>query len=368
MLNDKADVAAHRLYQRLRSPVLTDVSIDWNGLPVADVFPKKIPDVFTGKPVVLTGRYTSAATGSIVIHGKRAGDDFTREVPVHFNNSVTDTSILPSFWARRKIDDLMSQDWSGLQTGTVKPEVEREITQLGLTYNLMTQFTSFVAVEDRVVTTNGKPQRVEVPVEMPEGVSYEGIFVSEAEKDALLFSPKAGLTQYAKLGMATRVSGGGGGGVVMGKMAAPPPPPPPNAPSTATAQSLGVGVAAGSGGGIGAGVAYIVEDKSPHVDSIPKPTGERALLESKLNPTVLNSFDCWKKDASNCKLAPDGTIEIQLFLTDHSENVIDQLKALGLQVSVDRPKEKFVTGRLQLDKLPELAKLESVKFIAPLRR
>ena len=40
----------------------------------------------------------------------------------------------------------------------------------------MTQFTSFVAVEEMTVTTGGEPRRIEVPVEMPEGVSYEGVF------------------------------------------------------------------------------------------------------------------------------------------------------------------------------------------------
>src|SRR5579864_588043 len=178
-LNDKADAAAHRLYQRLRAPVLTDVSIDWHGLPIDEVFPTKLPDLFTGKPLVVSGRYTAAADGSIIIHGKRAGQDFTREVPVHLNSSSSRDTTLSSFWARRKIDDLMSQDWAGLQTGTVKPEVQKEITQLGLSHRLMTQFTSFVAVEERTVTTNGKPQRVEVPVEMPEGMSYDGVFGGE---------------------------------------------------------------------------------------------------------------------------------------------------------------------------------------------
>src|SRR5947207_11582996 len=70
----------------------------------------------------------------------------------------------------------MSQEWAGAQAANTEPEVQKEITQLGLDYRLMTQFTSFVAVEDRVVTKDGKPQRVEVPVEMPEGVSYEGVF------------------------------------------------------------------------------------------------------------------------------------------------------------------------------------------------
>src|SRR5262249_17542985 len=144
-------------------------------------------DLFTGKPLVVSGRYTGPADGSIIIHGKRAGEDFTREIPVHLNSSSSSDNTLSSFWARRKIDDLMSQDWEGLQNGTVKPAVREYITQLGLNYRLMTQFTSFVAVEERVVTINGKPQRVDVPVEMPEGLSYEGIDGSGAEGQSKQF-------------------------------------------------------------------------------------------------------------------------------------------------------------------------------------
>lgn len=362
-LNDKADVAAHRLYQRLRAPVLTDVSIDWRDLPVTDVLPNRIPDLFTGKPLVLTGRYTAAATGSIVIHGKRAGNDFTREIPVHFNSGTSDSNILASFWARQKIDNLMSQDWAGLQAGNVKAEVQKEITQLGLSYNLMTQFTSFVAVEERVVTTNGKPQRVEVPVEMPEGVSYEGIF--GADKDGNLLQPTAGLTMSAKLATAPRVIGGpvgvGGGG----------------------------GIGSGSGGGIAGGLYHSAPAPPPpaspvgirnsqskvvmNVDAAPEPTpspdtkpkGERALLESKLSPKVLAAYDCWKKEAAKCKLAPEGTVDI-VVLTDDSAPVLELLKGEGRVVFHQRQKQMLIT-HVPLERLAELAKLETVKFIAPAR-
>ena len=370
--NDNAEVAAHRLYQRLRAPILTDVSIDWRGLPVAEVFPKNIPDLFTGKPVVVSGRYTAAASGSIVIHGKRAGDDFTREIPVHFNDSKTDSEILPSFWARRKIDDLMSQDWTGLQTGNIKPEVQKEITQLGLTYKLMTQFTSFVAVEERVVTTNGKPQRVEVPVEMPEGVSYEGIFGGDREE---LASPMAGTNFYA-LQSVNGAPNSVHGGRAMQKMLA--------MPSVPVAGPV---VASGSGGGIGSGSAAVVgsgggtySSQSPAVNRqsvavdgsfdrfAPKPDTERALLESKLSSTVIAHYDCWKKRQSDCKLDPDGTLQIHLFLSDDSPAEIDQLKALGLQITEARKKERTIIGRLPIEKLTDLVKIETVKFVTQVSR
>jgi Ca-activated chloride channel family protein len=58
-LNDDGSAAARRFHERVRNPLLTDISIDWNNLPVADVYPQRIPDLFGAKPLTLTGRFTS---------------------------------------------------------------------------------------------------------------------------------------------------------------------------------------------------------------------------------------------------------------------------------------------------------------------
>ncbi len=347
-LNDKADEAAHRLYQRLRSPLLTDVSIDWGGLPVADVYPQRLPDLFSGKPLVVSGRYTSAASGTIRIRGKRAGEDFSREVPVTLTGNTGTDRTLASFWARRKIDALMSQDLPGLQSGNMKPPLQNEITQLGLDYRLMTQFTSFVAVEERVVTENGKPQRIEVPVEMPQGVTYDTVF--DDEKNGRAFSANGSPMILAQLGMTA-------------------------------SSSRSSGLVGGAGGGIGAGgtvnrkmlSAQPLPPAKPdfygHADSVEtKPTGERALLDSKLNPVVLQAFDCWKQSGNNCKLVHDGTLELELWLTDDSDPVIAQLTALGFVVSQHRPHEKMLVGHVPVEKLTDLAKIPAVHFISPIRR
>jgi hypothetical protein len=103
----------------------------------------------------------------------------------------------------------------------------------------------------------------------------------------------------------------------------------------------------------------------PEPSPIPNaPTGDRAVLESKLTPALLARFDCWKNQASDCKLAPDGTADVQLFLTQDSAALIDQLKALGLQISQIRKKERLVIARVPLDKLTDLAKLQQIKFIS----
>src|SRR6266436_1835758 len=180
-LNDDGSAAARRMHERVRNPLLTDISIDWNGLPVADVYPKTVPDLFSAKPVVLTGRYTGNGRGTIRLKGKMSGRDFVREIPVDFSNAQQH-DVLATLWARTRIDDLMSQDFQGAQQGAMKDDAKEAITQLGLDYRLVTQFTSFVAVEEMVVTDGGQPRRIDVPVEVPEGVNRAAVFGQEQDK------------------------------------------------------------------------------------------------------------------------------------------------------------------------------------------
>ncbi|MCA1622884.1 MAG: VWA domain-containing protein [Acidobacteria bacterium] len=194
-LNDDGSAAAKRFYERVRSPLLTDISLDFGNLQVADVYPKRINDLFSAKPVVIHGRFTKAGSGVIKLKGKSFGRETVREIAANFPENEPRHDVLATLWARTRIDDLMSQDYAGVQNGNPKPEVKDTITNLGIEYRLLTQFTSFVAVEERVVTDGGQPRKIEVPVEMPEGVSREGVFgKSEAEFGVMagsLFSNRA---------------------------------------------------------------------------------------------------------------------------------------------------------------------------------
>src|SRR5207253_7377403 len=118
-LNDDGSAAARRFHERVRSPLLTDISIDWNGLAVSDVYPKNVPDLFSAKPVIVTGRYSGNGRGTIRLKGKMSGRDFVREIPVDFSSPQTH-DVLATLWARTRVDDLMSQDFNGAQRGAMK--------------------------------------------------------------------------------------------------------------------------------------------------------------------------------------------------------------------------------------------------------
>ncbi len=164
-LNGDGSAAAGRFHERVRNPLLTDIEIDWAGLPVKDVVPARIPDLFSAKPIIVSGRYTGEARGKIRIRGRIGSRPYSREIEVKLPALETNNDAVPYLWARRKIDSL-----------SIESEANREaITQLGLSHGLMTAFTSYYAVEDRIVNEGGIQRHVEVPVEVPEGVSQDHV-------------------------------------------------------------------------------------------------------------------------------------------------------------------------------------------------
>ncbi len=211
-LTDDGSAAARRFHERVRSPLLTDISLDFGDLQVADVYPKKINDLFSAKPVIIHGRYTKGGSGTIKLKGKSFGRETVREIAVNFPESEPDHDVLATLWARTRIDDLTSQDYQNN-----KPEIKEQITSLGLEYRLLTQFTSFVAVEERIVTDGGQPRKIEVPVELPEGVSREGIFGENDVKNLpvngrnftqfSMLTTGVGLTTAEQLGLSSKPKG-----------------------------------------------------------------------------------------------------------------------------------------------------------------
>lgn len=157
-----SSAVARRFNERIRNPLLTDLSIDWSNLPVTDVYPKRIPDLFSVRPVILSGRYNAGGKGAIRLKGKMAGQDFARDIPVELPETQAEHDVLATLWGRRKIDDLMQNVLA--EDETVRDQTREEITQLGLNLRLMTQYTSFVAIDDVVFTGGDEALRVAVPV------------------------------------------------------------------------------------------------------------------------------------------------------------------------------------------------------------
>jgi len=340
-LNDDGSAAARRFHERIRNPLLTDISIDWGGLPVADVYPQRIPDLFSAKPLVLNGRFTAPANGTIRLKGKIAGNDFVREIPVNLPETMAANDVLSSLWARQRIENLMSQDYQGAQNGSMRPDLKETVTQLGLEYRLMTQFTSFVAVEEMIVTDGGAPRKVDVPIEVPEGVNRD--FVDGEEMKSI----SMGYANTLSIGRRGIVGGGVAGGSLKRMRSAQAPPMPTPVVTNRPSGTLG---------------APTIAMEVDAADNVAAP--------SKTHPAIAGLIERVRNkrlsfDPTEARFVKDGKADIQIWLTDKSTANLDQLKQLGFEVVLDPKSSKLLIGRISVEKLEALSKLEFVRYISP---
>jgi Ca-activated chloride channel homolog len=173
-LQDPVDDTVARLYKRLDRPVLTDLEVSFDGIVASDLLPQRLPDLFAGQPLVIVGKSQGApsAKGGVTLKGRLGDQPWTRHIPLAIAGDQRG-SVLGTLWARRRIDDLSSRQ----QWGEPSKDVQEEIIALALRRKLITQYTSFVAVEKQVsVDTRIPLDTLLVGNELPEGVAFQGIF------------------------------------------------------------------------------------------------------------------------------------------------------------------------------------------------
>ena len=168
---ESPDEMVDRFVRRIATPVLTDIQVTWEDVEVEDLEPPVIPDLFAGHPLVIHGRYRKPGTGIVRVEGRRGGLAVTFRRVILLRDRAADNEALGRLWARARIHRLSRE----LHEGN-NPEVEKSIITLGLRHRLMTRWTSLVAVDNIVSNTTGVSTAVDVPVELPEDVSYEGVF------------------------------------------------------------------------------------------------------------------------------------------------------------------------------------------------
>ena len=161
----QASEAADRFSAYIQSPVLTDIQVSFDGFDAYDVEPAILPTLYASKPIVLLGKWKGEPSGNIQISGKTGTGDFSQRISVADAKS-NDDGALGYLWARKRVERLTDYGVNGN-----KPEVKEEVTQLGLTYHMMTPYTSFIAVLDTVRNPGGESTDVDQPLPLPLEVS-----------------------------------------------------------------------------------------------------------------------------------------------------------------------------------------------------
>jgi Ca-activated chloride channel family protein len=168
----------------IQKPVLTGVTLDFGRFEVYDVEPPAVPDVLAERPVIVFGKWRGRPEGRIELRGTSGDQPFLDVIDVAQVKPLETHGALPYLWARHRI--AMLSDYNRVQPSD---ERVKEVTTLGLTYNLLTAYTSFVAVDSRVRLVDGKPASVKQPLPLPQGVSDLAVANQGYARQTLALAP-----------------------------------------------------------------------------------------------------------------------------------------------------------------------------------
>ena len=163
---EQAPEKAETFRKLIQTPVLTGIKVEFGQFQVYDVEPPSIPDVLADRPVIVFGKWRGKPTGRIEVRGTSGKGTYIKRIPVAEARPLETNLALRYLWARHRISLLSDYNRLSPQDERVK-----EVTTLGLTYNLLTAYTSFVAIDAQIRLVDGKPVTVKQPLPLPQGVS-----------------------------------------------------------------------------------------------------------------------------------------------------------------------------------------------------
>jgi Ca-activated chloride channel family protein len=168
-LDESSEKAVDGLYQRIEHPALTDIRLEWSGAQIGEIYPGTIPDLFVGRPVIITGRFQGTGAATLKVSGRIAGKEYAATMKLDLDEPGSRHAALPAVWARARIATLSDRmlftpdgaDFAG------------EVRTTAIEYGLLSQYTAFLAVDSSRRTEGESGTTVPVPVPVPAGVKYE---------------------------------------------------------------------------------------------------------------------------------------------------------------------------------------------------
>jgi len=165
----------------ISTPLLTQIQMKTNGFEVYDVEPKTIPDVFADRPILIYGKYKGRPTGSIQISGIQGNGKFNQTIRVQNGKLSRHNEALKYLWARKKIARLIDYKRN------FGADIKQQVIDLGLRYNLATEFTSFVAVDYEVINKKGTLKQLKQPLPLPKNVNASAVGAAAKIKGKSIF-------------------------------------------------------------------------------------------------------------------------------------------------------------------------------------
>lgn len=168
----EAEKQAEQFRNYINTPVLTRIKPNFGSFQVYDVEPVAVADMLAERPIVIFGKYKGKPSGNISLSGKTGRKSYKQTFDLSSVKPEASNAALRYLWARERIKllDYLGSSYTYYREAKDDDYVKK-ITELGLKYNLMTNYTSFIAIDEQVVNKDGKTTTVEQPLPIPEGVS-----------------------------------------------------------------------------------------------------------------------------------------------------------------------------------------------------
>lgn len=149
--NEDIEINVSNFYDKIQSPVLSDLKLDFNNVEVYQTYPKYLPDLFKGSNLLVFGRYKGNGNAKITLSGKLNGKQKEFSLQHNFNSSDDEYNFIPPLWASRRIGHLLDL----IRLNGVDKELVDEITSLAREHGIITPYTSYLIMEDEEIRVRG---------------------------------------------------------------------------------------------------------------------------------------------------------------------------------------------------------------------
>jgi Ca-activated chloride channel family protein len=141
--DERIDTEVARLWERVSTPVLSDIEIAIDGVETYDLAPAEIPGIFAGNQALLAGRYDGAGEGTVTVTGNSAAgpEEFIYDV-VFPERDEADPAIA-QLWAQRRVADLLTE----LRIEGARDSLIEEIVEVANQFGIVTPYTAYLAEE-----------------------------------------------------------------------------------------------------------------------------------------------------------------------------------------------------------------------------
>lgn len=141
---ENLEVTVSRYYEKISSPLLSELNADFQGIEVKQSYPRVLPDLFKGSQLVIIGKYEGSGPVSVTLSGMVGKEKRSFVLEKQKLDKSGKYRFLPRLWAARRIGFLLEE----IRLNGERKELVDEVKKLGLKFGIVTPYTSFLVTEE----------------------------------------------------------------------------------------------------------------------------------------------------------------------------------------------------------------------------